>query len=107
MKIQKNDNVMVISGNAKGKTGKVLKVFPDTSRVIVEGVNLIKRHLRPTQKSPQGGIQTKEASIHESNVLVVCAKCNTPTRIGYKVLEVGKKSRVCKNCGEMIVTLVK
>lgn len=104
MKVIKNDTVLVISGNYKGKKGKVLKVFPKQSRVIVEGVNFIKRHTRPTQKSPQGGIVEKEASIHVSNLMVVCPKCDTPSRLGRKILEDGKRIRVCGSCGEMLVT---
>ncbi len=103
MKIVKNDIVLVISGNYKGKRGKVLKVFPKKHRVIVEGVNFIKRHTKPTQRNPQGGIVEKEASIHVSNLMVVCPKCDTPTRLGRKILEDGKKVRICMNCGEMLV----
>lgn len=106
MKVHKNDNVLVISGNAKGKTGKVLKVFPEKSRVIVEGVNITKRHTRPTQKNPKGGIIQKEAPIHMSNVMVICPKCNEPSRIGRKKISdatTHKKHfmRVCKSCNEM------
>ncbi len=103
MKVVKNDMVLVISGNYKGKRGKVLKVFPKKHRVIVEGVNFVKRHTKPTQKNPQGGIVEKEASIHVSNLMVICPKCDTPTRLGRKILEDGKKVRVCMNCGEMLV----
>jgi large subunit ribosomal protein L24 len=103
MKVLKNDMVLVISGNYKGKKGKVLKVFPKQNRVIVEGVNFIKKHTRPTQNNPQGGIVEKEASINMSNVLVICPKCNTPSRIGRKALEDGKRVRICKNCEEMLV----
>ncbi len=106
MRIRKNDSVMVVSGNARGKTGKVLKVFRESNRVIVEGVNIIKRHTRPSQKNPQGGIIQKEAMIHASNVMVVCAKCNTPTRVGHAEVtdaSSGKRQvmRVCRNCEEM------
>jgi large subunit ribosomal protein L24 len=97
MKIRKNDNVIVIAGNARGKTGKVLKVFPDKDRVIVEGVNIIKRHTRPSQRNPQGGIIQKEAPIHVSNVMLLDPKTNQPTRVGTKVIKdetTGKKSRV-------------
>lgn len=97
MKIRKNDNVMVIAGNARGKTGKVLKVFPDKDRIIVEGVNIIKRHTRPSQRNPQGGIVQKEAPIHVSNVMLLDPKTNQPTRVGMKVIKdetTGKKSRV-------------
>ncbi len=103
MKVVKNDTVLVVSGNFKGKKGKVLKVFPKEQRVIVEGVHFIKRHTRKTQKNPQGGIVEKEAPIHASNVLVVCPKCGNPARVGRKVLQDGKRVRVCKGCGEMLI----
>ena len=103
MKVVKNDTVLVITGNYKGKKSKVLKVFPKSNRVIVEGVNFIKRHTRPTQKNQQGGILEKEAPIHVSNLLVVCPKCDTPSRLGRMILEDGKKVRVCQSCKEMIV----
>lgn len=106
MKIHKNDNVMVIAGNARGKTGKVLKVFRDEQRVIVEGVNIMKRHTRPSQRNPQGGIVQKEGKIHASDVMVVCPKCNQPSRLGHKAVtdvSTGRKQmmRVCRNCEEM------
>jgi large subunit ribosomal protein L24 len=106
MKIRKNDTVMVISGNARGKTGKVLKVFPDRDRIIVEGVNIIKRHTRPSQKNPQGGIIQREATIHVSNVMLIDPKTNELTRVGMKVIKdetTGKKKRmrVAKVTGEM------
>jgi len=104
MKVVKNDTVLVISGNYKGKKGKVLKVFPKENRVVVEGVNFIKRHTRPTPKNQQGGIVEKEAPIQASKLLVICPKCDTPSRIGRKVLEDGSRVRVCKNCEEMIVS---
>lgn len=106
MKVVKNDNVLVISGNYKGKKGKVLKVYPKENRVIVEGVNFIKRHTRPTQKNPQGGIVEKEAPIQASNLMVICPKCDTPTRLGRKILEDGKRVRICRSCGEMLVSTV-
>jgi len=107
MKIRKNDMVMVISGNDRGKTGKVLKVFPQKYRVIIEGINLRKKHTKPNQKSPQGGILEKEASIHASNVIILDPKSNEPTRIGSRVIldeKTGKKkiARVAKASGEMI-----
>jgi len=106
MKIRKNDMVMVIAGNARGKTGKVLKVYPDRSRVIVEGVNLMKRHTRPNQKNPQGGIVQREAPIHVSNVMLVDPRTNEITRVGMKVVRdetTGRKRRmrVAKSTGEM------
>jgi large subunit ribosomal protein L24 len=102
MKVVKNDTVLVVTGNFKGKKGKVLKVFPKESRLIVEGVNFIKRHTKKSQKNPQGGIIEREAPIHSSNVQVVCPKCNKPTRIGRKVLDNKKRIRTCKRCGEML-----
>lgn len=107
MKIKKNDNVTVISGNYKGKTGKVLKVFPTENRVIVEGVNIHKRHTKPTQKNPQGGITEKEAPINVSNIMVLDPKTNKATRIGAKIIldeKTGKKKsvRVSKSSGEML-----
>ncbi|MCD4693586.1 MAG: 50S ribosomal protein L24 [Calditrichales bacterium] len=104
MKIVKNDTVKVLSGKYKGKTSKVLKIFSDTNKVIVEGVNIIKRHTRPSQKNQQGGIVEKEAPIHVSKVILVCNKCNRTTRVGYKFIEDGSKVRVCKHpdCGEII-----
>jgi large subunit ribosomal protein L24 len=104
MKIVKNDTVLIISGNFKGSKGKVLKVFPKEERIIVEGVNFIKRHTRKSQKNPQGGIVEKEAPIHASNAMVVCPKCDKPSRVGHQVLANKKKVRVCKNCNEMLVT---
>jgi large subunit ribosomal protein L24 len=108
MYIRKEDQVLVISGNHRGRKGKVLKLFPERDRVIVEGVNFIKRHTRPTQRNPQGGIVEKEAPIHVSNLMLVCSKCNTPTRVNFQVRSAdGKasrnKARICKNCGEMIL----
>ena len=107
MKIRKNDMVMVISGNDRGKTGKVLKVFPQKYRVIVEGINLRKRHTKTNRKSPQGGILEKEASIHASNIMILDPKSSEPTRIGSRIIldeKTGKKkiARVAKASGEMI-----
>ena len=107
MKIRKNDSVVVITGNSKGKTGKVLKVFPVENRVIVEGINLRKRHTKPSQKSPQGGITEKEAPINVSNVMILDPKTNEKTRIGAKLIideKTGKKrsARISRASGEMI-----
>lgn len=107
MKIRKSDNVMVISGNDNGKTGKVLKVYPKVSRVIVEGINLRKRHTKPNQKNPQGGILEKEAPIHVSNVMLIDSKTNKPTRLGSQIVldeKTGKKkrARVSRATGEMV-----
>ncbi len=100
MHVKKNDTVLVISGNHKGKQGKVLKVFTDKQRIIVEGINLRKKHIKPNQKNPQGGIQEKEAPIHVSNVMLV--HNNQRTRVGYKKLEDGTKVRVARASGEVI-----
>jgi len=102
MKVVKNDTVMVVTGNSKGKKGKVLKVFPKEERVIIEGVNFIKRHTRKSQKNPQGGIVEREAPIHASNVKLICSKCSKAARVGRVVLENKKRVRVCKSCGEML-----
>lgn len=108
MRVTKDDQVLVISGNYKGKKGRVLKVFPEKNRIIVEGVNFIKRHTRPSQQNAQGGIIEKEAPIHVSNVLVICPKCNQAARFGSTAVKDESRNkmrhvRVCKNCGEMLV----
>ena len=92
MKIKKNDLVLVIAGNGRGKRGKVLKVFPDKKRVIIEGVNLVKKHQKPTQSQPNGGIVTREGSIHISNVMLLDPKSGEPTRVGRRVLTGGEKA---------------
>ncbi len=107
MKIHKNDNVVVISGNDKGKTGKILKVFPKVSKVIIEGINIRKRHTKPNQTNPQGGILEKEMPIHVSNVMLIDPKTNEGTRIGSQIIlneKTGKKkhTRVSRVSGEMI-----
>jgi large subunit ribosomal protein L24 len=106
MHVHKNDTVLVVAGNAVGKQGKVLKVFPDRNRVIIENVNMVKRHTKASQKNPQGGIVQKEGPIHASNVMVVCPKCSEATRIGHAHVTDAtsgrrKTVRVCKNCKEM------
>lgn len=107
MKIHKNDTVMVVTGNSKGKTGKVLKVFPQENKVIIEGVNLRKRHTKPNQRNPQGGIVEKELPINASNVMVLDPKSSKPTRVGKQIIiddKTGKKKRVrtSKSSGEML-----
>ena len=92
----------MIAGKEKGKRGKVLVVLPATNRVIVERVNFIKRHQRPTQKIRQGGIIEREGSLHVSNVMLVCGKCDKPTRTGTQVLADGRRARVCRRCGEIV-----
>ncbi|HEY3316781.1 MAG TPA: 50S ribosomal protein L24 [Bacillota bacterium] len=100
--VHKGDTVAVISGKDKGKRGKVVNVLPDKNRVVVEGVNVAKKHQKPTQKVMQGGIVDKEMPLAASNVALVCPKCNEPTRLGSKILESGQSVRVCKRCGETI-----
>ncbi|MEW6173232.1 MAG: 50S ribosomal protein L24 [Bacillota bacterium] len=100
--VRKGDNVLVIRGKDAGKKGKVLTVFPDTYRVIVEKVNVVKRHSRPTRQLPQGGIIEKEAPIHSSNVMLLCGKCHKPTRVGRRLLDDGTKVRYCRKCGEVL-----
>ena len=99
-KIKKNDKVIILSGKERGKIGTVLKVNSEKERVIVEKINMVKRHSRPSQYVAQGGIIEKEAPIHISNVMIVCNKCAEPTRIGYRKHDDGTKVRACKKCGE-------
>lgn len=98
--VKKGDTVMVITGKSAGKKGKVLEVITKDNRVVVEGANIVKRHSRPTQKMPQGGIIEKEAPIASSNVMIFCPKCNDARRINKEILSSGKKIRVCNKCGE-------
>ena len=100
MKIKKGDTVQVITGNDVGKTGRVIKVFIDRDRIVVEGVNIVKKHARPTQDNPQGGIIEKEATIHVSNVMMVAG--GKPSRVGFKTLEDGRKVKFAKITGEVI-----
>ena len=100
--VKKGDMVMVLAGKDKGKSGKVLLVNPEKGTVVVEKVNFIKRHSRPTTKAPQGGIIEKEGNIKASVVNIICSKCNVPVRIKKKLLEDGKKVRACVKCGEIL-----
>lgn len=102
MEIRKNDSVMVIAGKERGKTGKILRVLPEKSAVIVERLNLVKRHSKPRGPQQPGGIVEKEAAIHSSNVMIMCDKCNAPVRIGRKILADGKKIRICRSCNEAL-----
>ena len=101
MHVKKGDTVKVISGKDKGKTGVVLTALPKKDRVLVEGVNIIKKHTKPNQANPQGGIVSQEAAIHVSNVMLIDPKSGEPTRVGYKVVD-GKKVRVAKKSGEKL-----
>lgn len=100
--IKKDDTVLVISGDEKGKRGRVLTVYPKKQKVLVEKLNVIKRHMKPSKKYAQGGIIEKEAPIHRSKVMLVCSKCNKPTRIGQKILKSGSKVRTCNKCREVL-----
>lgn len=100
--IRKNDTVIVITGKEKGKTGKVIAVLPEAGRALVEKLNRVKRHQRPTQKLRQGGIVEKEAPIHLSNLMLYCPRCTSGVRMGRKV-EAGKKVRFCRECQEILV----
>ena len=101
--IKKNDDVFILRGKDRGKSGRVLVVIPDKQRIVVEGVQLIKRHTRPNpQKNIQGGIVEREASVHISNVAIVCKNCKAHTRIANKILGDGRRSRACKKCGSTI-----
>ena len=99
--VKKGDTVVVLSGKDKGKQGKIITAMPDKGKVIVEGINKVKRHSKPSLKVPQGGIITKEMPLHACKVQLVCPACNKPTRVGHKVVA-GKNARVCKKCGEVI-----
>lgn len=101
LKIRKDDKVEVISGKDAGKKGKVLFALPDKNRVVVEGLNMMKRHQRPTQKNPQGGVVTKEASIPVSNVMLICPSCGEPTRVSRRRDKDGAV-RICKKCAHDI-----
>jgi large subunit ribosomal protein L24 len=100
--VRRGDTVGVIAGRERGKRGKVLRVLRDSRRVVVEHVNMIKRHQRPTPKLRQGGIIEREGPLAVSNVLLVCGRCNRPVRVGIKVLNDGRKVRACKRCGESV-----
>ena len=102
-RIRKNDIVKVIAGREKGKVGRVLKVDRERGRLFVEKLNLVKRHIKPGKTHPQGGIVEKEAPLAYSNVLVMCDKCNKPTRIGIQEDPGGKRVRACKRCGDVLV----
>ena len=101
--ITRNQIVKVLAGKDRGKTGKVLKIFPKEKRLLVEGINFIKKHTRQTKQDTKGGIIQKESPIQISNVMLICKKCNKATKIGTKIMNDGSKVRVCKKCKEIIV----
>lgn len=100
--IKKNDTVLVTTGKEKGKKGRVLSINPSEEELLIERINVIKRHMKPSKKHSQGGIVEKEAPLHISNVVLLCPKCGKPTRIAYTVLADGNKVRSCKRCKEVI-----
>jgi len=100
-KLKKGDTVKVVAGKEKGKTGKVMRTLGDKGKVIVEKLNMVKRHKKPDAKA-KGGIMEKEGPIHLSNVMYLCGKCNVGVRVGFRILEDGKKVRVCKKCNEIL-----
>ncbi|MEA3253407.1 MAG: 50S ribosomal protein L24 [Chloroflexota bacterium] len=102
MKIRKNDTVLVITGKDKGKKGKVRRAIPGDDRLLVEGINMIKRHSRAKRAARQAGIIELEAPVEVSKVMLVCNKCGKPTRVGFRFLEDGKKVRFCRSCQEVI-----
>ena len=99
MKIKKGDTVQVLSGNDKGKTGEVIEVMPKVEKVIVKGVNLRKKHVKPRKQGEEGGIISSECAIHSSKLNVVCPKCGKATKVGYEIDKDGNKTRICKKCG--------
>ena len=102
LKIKKDDEIIVISGRDKGRRGQVKKVLPKENRVVVDGVNVVNRHVTPSQTEPQGGIQEREAPIHISNVALIDPSENTHTRVGYRMLEDGRKVRFARRAGEVM-----
>jgi large subunit ribosomal protein L24 len=102
LSIKKNDTVLIITGKEKGKRGRVLSFYPSKDRLLVEKINMIKKHMKPTRKYTQGGIIEKEAPLHVSNVMLICPKCNNPTRISNTSLDDGRKVRMCKKCREVM-----
>ncbi|MGB4338468.1 MAG: 50S ribosomal protein L24 [Bacillota bacterium] len=98
-KFKKGDTVLVLAGKDKGRRGKVLRVLPREQKIVVENLNLVKRHTRPTNENPQGGIIERPAPMPIGKVMVVCSKCNKPTRVGMAEKEPGKFVRTCKKCG--------
>ena len=101
-KIKRNDTVQVIKGKDKGKKGRVIKIFTEEGRILVEGINTVKKHKRKTQQDQQGGIVSVEMPIAVSNLMLVCKNCNRPVRVGFTILKDGTKTRSCKACKEVL-----
>jgi large subunit ribosomal protein L24 len=102
MRLKKNDQVIVLTGRDRGKKGKILKLFPESNRAIVEGINLIQKHQRPSRQNPKGGLVEREAEINASNLQLICPKTGKPTKIGYNFLADGSKTRVSKVSQEIL-----
>jgi large subunit ribosomal protein L24 len=102
MHVHREDTVLILTGKDRGKKGRVIRLFPKAEKALVEKINMVKRHTRPNQQLPQGGIMEKEAPVHISNLQVICSKCGKATRITHKTLSSGQKTRVCKKCGEIL-----
>ena len=105
MKVRRDDEVVVMTGDDKGTRAKVLRVLPEKGKIIVEGVNLVYKHVKPSQRNPQGGRLSKEMPIDASNVLPYCPSCNAASRVGYRILDNGQKERYCKRCSGGLGTL--
>ena len=101
-KLKKNDVVLVVAGKEVGKSGKILKLMPKKGRILIEKINMQKRHTKPNQQNRQGGIVDREGGVAISNVMILCGKCSSPTRIGKRILEDGSKVRICRKCGELL-----
>jgi large subunit ribosomal protein L24 len=102
LKVRKNDTVMVIAGRDRGKTGKILRVLPVRGRVIVERLNMVKRHTKPRGAASPGGIVEREAPLDISNVMLICDRCNAPVRVGFKFAADGSRARICRRCGDVL-----
>lgn len=102
MKIRKNDNVLIIKGKDRGKTGKVRFAYPENKSLMVEGLNMVKKHARASGNVRQAGIIERESPLPVANVMLLCSRCNKPARIGFRILDDGRKVRVCRACGEVI-----
>ena len=102
MKIKKDDTVLVVTGKDKGKKGKVRFAYPDKNKIMVEGVNMVKKHTKAKAQVRQAGIIEREAPISVSDVMLLCSKCNKPARVGYRILQDGRKARFCRACGEVV-----
>ncbi len=101
--VKKNDNVLILAGKDRGKSGRVLRVFPAKQRAVVENLNMLRKHTRPNpQKNIKGGVVERESPIHLANLMVICRECGKPTRVGYSLLSDGKKVRVCRKCSGTI-----